>query len=122
MTGKQTQAEALTTEPSVEQMFRDATIQRYAHGGGRVFWEGADGRRQLLVDLYGAEDGAIREYVLRTLAWAPDLLALAKQYSTECLDCNYGDGPTGKTPEGEPCEWCGNTRALIDKAEGRDHG
>lgn len=98
-------------EPSVEQMFRDATIQRYAHGGGRVFWEGADGRRQLLMDLYGAEDGAIREYVLRMIAAAPDLLhALKNLYALvqgECPSLLEDDHHNLMVSE------------AIDKAEGR---
>ncbi len=61
-------------EQRIEQMFREATVQRYAHGGGRVFYEGPDGRRQLLVDLYGIDDdsGAVREYVLKKLGIGGD--------------------------------------------------
>lgn len=63
---------------SIEQMFRDAIIQRYDHGGGRVFWEGQDGRRRLLLDLYGTDDdtGAIREYVLNKLGIGEVVTAL----------------------------------------------
>jgi hypothetical protein len=69
----------LTTETvSIEQMFRDATIHRYEHGGGRVFWEGPDGRRRLLLDLYGTDDdtGAVREYVLNKLGIGEAVSAL----------------------------------------------
>lgn len=69
-------------------------------------------RGEVVATVYHSKDRA------RLIAAAPDLLALAKQYVSECLDCHYGDGPTGKTLEGKPCKWCGSTRAVIAKATG----
>ena len=61
------------------------------------------------------------------IAAAPDLLALAKQYASECADC----GGTGRyqytfplpsmamAQVGEPCAACDDIRAVISKAEGK---
>lgn len=79
-----------------------------------------------------APDGTVVAYVLgnrhggnaRLIASSPDLLALAKQYASECSGC---DG-TGEVevhnadgePAGEaPCEDCANIRATLAAAEGR---
>lgn len=71
----------------------------------------------------------------RLIAAAPDLLALAKQYASECSEC----GGTGAVqvccgspdqsgsddevccgvPDTEPCGACADLRAVIEKAEGR---
>jgi hypothetical protein len=61
------------------------------------------------------------------IAAAPDLLALAKQYASECSGCD-GTGVTRVTHSvqgGEVietpiyCEDCADIRAVIAKAEGR---
>lgn len=31
-----------------------------------------------------------------------------------CCDCNYGEGATGKTSEGNPCEECQEVRDALD--------
>lgn len=54
---------------------------------------------------------------------APDLLALAKQYASECSGCD-GEGRrivtfNDREAEYDPCEDCADIRAVIDKAEGR---
>ena len=57
------------------------------------------------------------------IASAPDLLALAKRYASECSGCDgqgligvqCSDGPF----EDFPCEDCADIRAVIAKAEGR---
>ena len=75
MSGEHTSKPAHGTEDErIEQMFREATVRRYDHGGGRVFYEGPNGQRQLLIDLYGTgdESGAIREYVLKKLGISGD--------------------------------------------------
>jgi hypothetical protein len=113
MSDKQPQKETPTTDPNVEQMFREATIQRYEHGGGRVFWEGPDGRRQLLIDLYGAEDGAIREYVLRVLGWAPDLLEALRAVR------DWMDNPELNAICPLDVETASAIRVAVAKAEGR---
>jgi hypothetical protein len=51
----------------------------------------------------------------RLIAAAPDLLALAKQYASECAGC---DG-TGYISSWEKCADCADIRAVIAKAEGR---
>lgn len=51
----------------------------------------------------------------RLIAAAPDLLALAHQYASECGDC------AGERidPDDEPCEACADIWRVIDQAEGR---
>ena len=58
----------------------------------------------------------------RLIASAPDLLALAKRYASECSKC----GGTGRilvtvnagVPEYDDCDACAYIRAVIEKAEG----
>ena len=57
------------------------------------------------------------------IAAAPDLLALAKRYASECAQCD-GDGRilvtfNDREAEYDPCEACADIRAVIEKAEGR---
>jgi len=63
----------------------------------------------------------------RLIAVAPDLLALAKQYASECGDCG-GTGVAlvatcdqskdfGAVPQQVPCDVCADIRAVINKAE-----
>ena len=59
----------------------------------------------------------------RLIAAAPDLLALAKQYASECGECN-GTGEVDGDPERDSyarvnCPDCADIRAVIAKAEGR---
>jgi hypothetical protein len=58
----------------------------------------------------------------RLIAAAPDLLALAHQYASECAECG-GTGtvvPWSLKPDvTEACSECTDIRAVIDKAEGR---
>ena len=49
------------------------------------------------------------------IATAPDLLALAHQYASECGDC----AGTRVCPDDEPCTECADIWRVIDKAEGR---
>lgn len=51
----------------------------------------------------------------RLIAAAPELLALAHQYASECGDC----AGTRVCPDDEPCTACADVWAVIDKAEGR---
>lgn len=67
------------------------------------------------------------------IATAPDLLALAKQYASECSECNgtglrtisYGGDGFGNRcaaradADDQPCPDCEDIRKVIDKAEGR---
>lgn len=52
------------------------------------------------------------------IAAAPDLLALAKQFASECGECS-GEG-TYPFGERGPCQECADIRAVIAKAEGRE--
>jgi hypothetical protein len=58
------------------------------------------------------------------IAAAPDLLALAKQYASECATCDGTEMVMGRGPDGEPdgdrCPDCADIRAVIAKAEGRN--
>lgn len=60
----------------------------------------------------------------RLMAAAPELLALAKQYASECGECNGGgswvelDRNGAPIPEtARPCEACADICAVIAKAE-----
>lgn len=72
--------------------------------------------------VYGAREQA--EPIARLMAAAPELLALARQYASECGDCN-GTGLVTITtwPGGievdnddQPCPDCADIRAVIAKA------
>lgn len=57
------------------------------------------------------------------IAAAPDLLALAKQYLSECSECN-GSGTTwdrDNCTHTIDCPDCADIRAVIAKAEGKAH-
>jgi len=82
---------------------------------------------------YLSVSGHIGEANARLICAAPDLLALAKQYASECAGCSgrgftYGDdgvsgrGPDDVEPTRYPCEDCDDIRAAIAKAEGRGNG
>lgn len=71
----------------------------------------------------------------RLIVAAPELLALAKRYASECLNClghgvlekqiggdGYGDLCAGVADVEVDCDECAEIRAVIAKAEGRDHG
>ena len=49
------------------------------------------------------------------IAAAPELLALAHQYASECGDC----AGTRVCPDDEPCTVCADIWAVIDRAEGK---
>ena len=58
------------------------------------------------------------------IAAAPDLLALAHQFASECAECGgVGEVKQGTDPTGEPamyhCDACFDIRTVIAKAEGR---
>lgn len=72
-----------------------------------------------LAEVFTMRNAGEKEANACLIAAAPDLLALAYCLASECLQCNYGDGATGKGSEGEPCEECADIRAAIAKAEGQ---
>ncbi|MFO1394674.1 MAG: hypothetical protein U1F09_12995 [Steroidobacteraceae bacterium] len=63
----------------------------------------------------GISEGKTGEANARLIAAAPDLLALARQYASECGDC----AGTRVCPDDEPCTECADIWRIIDKAEGR---
>jgi hypothetical protein len=70
----------------------------------------------------GHPDLMVSETNMALIAAAPDLLALAHQYASECAECG-GTGtvvPWSLKPDvTEACSECTDIRAVIDKAEGR---
>lgn len=67
----------------------------------------------------GQPDIVVSAADMALIAAAPDLLALAKQYLSECSSCD-GTGEIGwSEAEASPCPDCEDIRAVINKAEGR---
>lgn len=58
---------------------------------------------------------AVAEERARLIAAAPDLLALARQYASECGEC----AGTRVCPDDSACIECADVWKVIDKAEGR---
>lgn len=75
-------------------------------------------------------EGSANEANAKLIAAAPDLLALAHQYASECAECNgtgtadaWEDNVPGDITKGVhattmDCEDCADIRAVIAKAEG----
>lgn len=53
----------------------------------------------------------------RLIAAAPDLLALAKRYASECAECDGKGTWVGPDLHTEPCDTCADLRALIARAK-----
>lgn len=83
-------------------------------------------RGEVFATVYRNKDRA------RLVAAAPALLAVAKQYASECSDCGgtgrivtrsggsgWGDGGPDVHEEVEHCSECEDIRAVIAKAEAR---
>jgi hypothetical protein len=81
---------------------------------------------------YATASGHIGEANARLIAAAPDLLALAKQYASECAECHGsgvvsrqigGDGYGGRCAAiadvEDDCSECADIRKVIAKAEGK---
>jgi len=81
--------------------------------------QGAEGALHMIVIYTRFDDQAFAEFILRACNNYAPLLELAKQNASECGNCDYGNGATGKGLEGEPCEECHGIRAVIENAEGR---
>jgi len=54
----------------------------------------------------------------RLIAAAPDLLELARQYASECLECSGLGYTLGPKAEHVDCPDCEGIRAVIARAEG----
>ena len=63
--------------------------------------------------IFDAPPNSDGQYVL--VAAAPDLLALAHQYASECGEC----AGTRVCPDDAPCTECGFIWDVINKAEGK---
>ena len=59
----------------------------------------------------------------RLIASAPELLALAKRYASECPKCGGTGGIlvtiNDGVPERDDCDACADIRLVVEKAEGR---
>ena len=55
----------------------------------------------------------------RLISAAPDLLALAKKYASECAMCGGTNRDPWNSPTGKPCDVCAPIHAVIAKAEGQ---
>lgn len=97
--------------------------------GRETALEVVEARRHWMRVCFLTSDGAC-DANARLIAAAPDLLALARQYASECSGCDGrgftvgDDGITGRGPDDvEPtryaCEDCEDIRAVIAKAEGK---
>ena len=89
----------------------------------------ANGRDAGVVTPFVARDGhpdlEVSAADMALIVTAPDLLALAKRYASECAECG-GDGvlhaDSSAYPDmkaGADCPDCADIRAVIAKAEGR---
>lgn len=81
--------------------------------------------RKLIADTRRADNlpREVQDANARLIAAAPELLAMAKQYASECGECNGTGRDVTITESGEygldvDCEACADIRALITKAEG----
>ena len=79
----------------------------------------ANGRDAGVIVPFVAPDGhpdlEVSAADMSLIAAAPDLLALAKQYASECSECS-GTGRFWVV--NRPCPACADIRAVIAKAEG----
>lgn len=67
----------------------------------------------------GQPDIVVSPADMALIAAAPDLLALAKQYASECSGCDGNGTRMGPDLHTEPCQDCADIRAILNKAEGR---
>lgn len=82
-----------------------------------------EGRRVALAEVFTMYSHGEKEANARLIAAAPELLALAKQYLSECSECN-GSGTTwdrDNCTHTVDCPDCADIRAVIAKAEGKAH-
>lgn len=81
-----------------------------------------EGVPMALAEVFTMRNAGEKEANARLIAAAPDLLALAKQYASECAMCGGTNRDPWNDPKGKPCADCADIRAVIAKAEGRSHG
>ncbi len=69
--------------------------------------------KEFVADCFGAySQSALDKANARLIATAPELLALARQYASECGEC----AGAGITIDDKPCGECADIRAIIEKA------
>lgn len=74
-----------------------------------------DGYEGRVICSSGTVANAVLRQDARLIAAAPDLLALAHQYASECGEC----AGTRICPDDEPCMDCAEIWRVIERAEGR---
>ena len=79
-------------------------VERYEHGGGRVWGEGESGRRDLVLDLYSPEER--RESILAALELFPDLVEALERSEAEALRFYSADGTF---------EVCANAEEVVER-------
>ena len=114
--------ERTTHTPGPWEAYRDDEREEYSIGKSLARL----GTRLVATVQFGFDEPAESEQHAnaRLIAAAPDLLALAKQYASECSNCD-GEGRLfvqfeGRMEDVGPCEACADIRAVIEKAEGRE--
>lgn len=55
------------TMPTPAEKIAAAKLNRYEHGGARLYWTDPQGARHLIIDLYDDEKAEMREYILGLL-------------------------------------------------------
>lgn len=102
---------------------RTDTSKRHTPGPWIVIPSGHGHPTEYLCVQYGADERYTSLEMLpldaHLTAAAPDLLALARQYASECADCGGSAEIQVSEHEAEPCESCAEIWAVINKAEGR---
>lgn len=92
-------------------------IERYEHGGGRVWREAEDGGRDLVLDLYSPAER--REEILSRIAAAPELAELLRRFFVAHEELSEEPSRGGRTL-GEILAEHGffkDARALLAKLE-----
>ncbi len=118
--------ERTTHTPGPWEAYRDDEREEYSIGKSLARL----GTRLVATVQFGFDEPAESEQHAnaRLIAAAPDLLALAKRYASECSECG-GTGVVSRHIEGrdtqaamdaddQPCDACADIRAVIAKAEG----
>ena len=80
-----------------------------------------ESRMRVLANVHIEPGNAVDLANAHLITAAPDLLAIARQYASECANCQgMARVPTNLSAgEWEECSDCADIRAVIDKAEGR---
>ena len=110
-TGDRTTEDRTRLREMARKMVSTYCDAREAGGKGAALWEKYDAARHAFDDALAGVYGELER--LRPL------LALAKQYASECSGCDGKGTWMGPDLHTEPCQDCADIRAVINKAEGR---